>query len=558
MSEAPRPWYRELNGYHWFVLIVCTLGWLCDTGNQQLFANARKPAMAALLNVSANDTIVDRYAGYATSIMLIGWATGGIVFGIMGDRIGRAKTMVWTILAFSVSTGLISLSRTPWEFMGFLFLTGLGVGGQFSVGVSLVAEVMPDRARTPALGLLQAFSAAGNVGAAMMAMGLSHLAFLGVISSPWRWMFAIGVVPALLAVLVFTRLREPEKWQQSVGGEKSQKKAGSLADLFGTPRWRKNVILGMLLALSGVIGLWGIGFFSIDLNQSIIRRAAENECRAQGDAEKDRALLCQCLRSPQLLETLEKEKVRPQDLLSLDDANRDPQQLLATVIDLATEKKTVSAEAVLANLDQPTKSRPAQSTEERQRRAAYLAGGSTADIDAKAEITRVQERTSKIRGEVGKWGAWTSMMFNIGAFLGVYAFSRVTQRIGRRPTFAIFFFAAFVSTAIAFLFMNTKAEIFWMVPMMGFCQLSVFGGYAIYFPELFPTHLRSTGTSFCYNIGRFVAASGPLALGLLTSVVYKNYDEPMRYAGLTMCSIFLLGIVVVYFAPETKDKPLPA
>ncbi|MEW6307122.1 MAG: MFS transporter, partial [Verrucomicrobiota bacterium] len=82
-------------------------------------------------------------------------------------------------------------------------------------------------------------------------------------------------------------------------------------------------------------------------------------------------------------------------------------------------------------------------------------------------------------------------------------------------------------------------------------------GYAVYFPELFPTRLRSTGVSFCYNVGRFVAASGPAVLGLLTSEVFKTQAEPMRYSGLVMCSIFLLGIVVLPFAPETKDQPLP-
>jgi hypothetical protein len=95
---------------------------------------------------------------------------------------------------------------------------------------------------------------------------------------------------------------------------------------------------------------------------------------------------------------------------------------------------------------------------------------------------------------------------------------------------------------------------------MGFFQLSLFGGYAIYFPELFPTHLRSTGTSFCYNVGRFVAASGPTILGLLTSRIFteaNGYAEGMRYAGLTMCSVFLVGLAVLPFAPETKGRPLP-
>ena len=100
-----------------------------------------------------------------------------------------------------------------------------------------------------------------------------------------------------------------------------------------------------------------------------------------------------------------------------------------------------------------------------------------------------------------------------------------------------------------------------MIPIMGFCQLSLFGGYAIYFPELFPTRLRSTGTSFCYNVGRLIAAIGPAALGLLNRA-YEGYAEidsslPMRYAGVTMCAAFLIGLLALPFAPETKDQPLP-
>src|SRR5262249_54034458 len=126
-----------------------------------------------------------------------------------------------------------------------------------------------------------------------------------------------------------------------------------------------------------------------------------------------------------------------------------------------------------------------------------------------------------------------------------------------RATFAVAFLLALASTAMVFLGLRERSQIFWMMPIMGFCQLSLFGGYAIYFPELFPTRLRSTGISFCYNVGRFVAASGPAVLGLLTSEVYRHQPEPMRYAGVTMCSIFLLGLVVLPFAPETRDKPLP-
>ena len=558
MSERPKHWYQELNSYHWFVLLVCTLGWLFDCGDQQLFNLARKPAMAELLQVAPNDAIVGEWAGYATSIMLIGWATGGILFGIMGDRIGRAKTMVWTILAYSIFTGLSGFAQSVSTFMVFRFMTGLGVGGQFAVGVSLVAEAMPDRARTPALGMLQAFSALGNVMAAFVALGLGHLQHTGVIEqSAWRWMFAVGILPAFLAVLVITRLKEPEKWQKSVGQEEDhKKKAGSIRELFGVPRWRRNVIMGMLLALSGVVGLWGIGFFSIDLNRSTVRWTEEQKFRDKHDDEKDQAFLCQLIRAPELLAKVQ-EEIAPQDLLSLEKKNDDARRLYEAAMVLVKGEKPVSALAVLDVLDKPGELRLAQSSDDRERRAAYLAVDVPADIDVDAELERIVTRKADIDAEVSRWGAITSLLFNIGAFFGMYSFSVVTQRIGRRPTFAMFFFAAFVTTTIAFLFMEGPKQIVWMVPLMGFCQLSVFGGFAIYFPELFPTHLRSTGVSFCYNIARFVAAVGPGALGFLTGVVYKNFEEPMRYAGVTMCSIFLIGIVIAYFAPETKDQPLP-
>jgi MFS family permease len=97
-EPAGGPWYQGMTRYHWFVLIVAALGWLFDTMDQQLFVLARQPAMADLLGVSLSDPAVTRYSGYATTIFIIGWATGGLVFGWMGDRIGRARTMVLTIL----------------------------------------------------------------------------------------------------------------------------------------------------------------------------------------------------------------------------------------------------------------------------------------------------------------------------------------------------------------------------------------------------------------------------------------------------------------------------
>src|SRR5262249_3083347 len=211
-------------------------------------------------------------SGYTTSIFLIGWATGGIAFGILGDLIGRARTMALTILLYSLFTGLSALSTGFSDFSLSGFLPGLGVGGEFAVGVSLVAEVMPNRARPFALGLLQGLSAVGNITAALVGIGLSYLAEWGTVDTTWSWrlMFVVGAVPALLVVLVMLRLREPERWQSVAAQRSIRERRGAYgSELFREPRWARNAVVGLLLATSGVIGLWGIGFFSIDLQRII-------------------------------------------------------------------------------------------------------------------------------------------------------------------------------------------------------------------------------------------------------------------------------------------------
>jgi hypothetical protein len=109
-GASDQPWWRELNRYHWFVLLVTAMGWLFDCLDQQLFNLARVPAMKALLQPGQS---VAEYGGYATAIFLIGWASGGLTFGVLGDRIGRAKTMMITILIYSLCTGLSALRLLP-------------------------------------------------------------------------------------------------------------------------------------------------------------------------------------------------------------------------------------------------------------------------------------------------------------------------------------------------------------------------------------------------------------------------------------------------------------
>jgi MFS family permease len=161
-----------------------------------------------------------------------------------------------------------------------------------------------------------------------------------------------------------------------------------------------------------------------------------------------------------------------------------------------------------------------------------------------------------LAGKTTTWIGLTSMFQNLGCFLGVYAFTYLTHYTGRKRAFAVSLVGAMLATAFTFWKLSERSQVFWMIPLMDFAQLSLFGGYAIYLPELFPTRLRSTGTSFCYNVGRLIAAAGPLMLGMLTSQVYHG-PNAMRYAGVTMCPVFLVGLAALPFAPETKGKPLP-
>ncbi len=492
-SSDTRPWYKTLTGYQWFVFIVCCLAWDMDCMDQQLFNLARRPAMQDLVaKVASTDprlpdlkkqletkstgptsdeavlaaqqnADIGSAAGWATSIFIFGWAVGGIGFGVMGDRVGRVKTLMLTILLYAIFTGLSALSRSTLDFYLYRFLTGLGVGGVFAAAVTLLAESMPDRSRTLLIGLFQASSALGNCAAAGISIGfgwavhngrLTDQKLFGVLDmTPWRLMFLVGIIPGLLVVFIQIWLKEPERWlaQKAAGGAKK----GSYTELLGDPRYRSNAIFGLILALAGVIGLWGIGFFSFDLLSYIMNPRYALEAAELG--------------------------------LRGEDADK------------------------------------------------YI----------------IWQRSF--------WSGITSLLQNCGAFFGIFMFSYASQFAGRRPTFAVFFILAGAMTAVVFLFIDTWSEIFWMIPLMGFFQLAIFGGYAIYFPELFPTRLRSTGTSFCYNVGRLIAAVGPAMLGFLTSTVFAAYPFPLplRYAGVTMCSVFALGLIALPFLPETKGKPLP-
>ncbi|MBN2294951.1 MAG: MFS transporter [Pirellulales bacterium] len=440
MSETPQRWYQGLTWYHWLVVIIASCGWLFDCMDQRIFALARQPALEEVLG-GVSSEIVKNWAGYATASMMIGWATGGIIFGVMSDRLGRVKTMVFTLLIYSGFTGLSGLSQSGWDFMAYRFLVGLGVGGMFGAATTLVAESVPERFRAIALGSLQALSATGNIIGSLISTQIrpNEADFLWGMTG-WRIIFFVGIIPALLVIPIALFLREPEPWKEAKRrikeGVDPSEHAGSIPDLFKHPTWRRNTLVGVFLGLSGMAGLWGIGFFS-----------------------------------PELISTA-------------------------------------------------------------------LEGESSQVVD-------------RVRG-------FGLALQDVGSFLGIMTFTVIATCWGRKPAFFLGFLACLVSTIYVYNNLQNASDAYWMLPMMGFAQLSVFGGYSIYFPELFPTRLRGTGVGFCYNTVRYLAAGfPPMLMSLNYLLVEQGVEDSFRVAATIMSSIFVVGIVTLIWAPETKGQPLP-
>ncbi len=527
-------WFQHLTGYHWLVFAVATSGWMFDCMDQRLFILARKPALGQLLGGQAtlNDDFgkqrielllamppderersllnqfglenagelgarlgaeqiaallsvptggsdaglaerlgeervvelravvgrdgasayVNKFSGRATASMIFGWATGGLIFGMLSDKIGRVKTLVITLFFYAGFTGMSALSVASWDFIVYRFLVGLGVGGQFAAAATLVAETMPDHCRAQALGSLQALSAVGNITGSLLARLIApEFEFMGLLMG-WRVLFLIGVLPALLALLMIRHLKEPEKWIEArkAAADGTKKKMGSYIDLFADKRWRKNTIIGVTLAVTGVVGLWGIGFFSPEL---------------------------------------------------VDEALKDePAHVVSNVRSIGT------------------------------------------------------------------------MLQDVGSFFGMFAFMAMATFLGRRQAFFCALLLGMVVTAFVFTNLETASDTYWMLPMLGFATLAIFGGYAIYFPELYPTRLRNTGVGFNYNVGRYLAVPFPMVLMALGAFFTTAFQEGggiqsfyssigltsgFRASAVTMTLVYAIGMFALLFAPETKGKPLP-
>jgi MFS family permease len=403
------------------VLLLASAGWVFDAFEGQLFNITREQMLRDLLGTAATPEAVKRLGELFLAVFLLGGTLGGLVFGSLADRFGRKPVLSATILCYSLFAGLTYFATSAWQVAALRFLVALGVGGEWAVAASLVAEVFPPRARARASGIFQATSVLGTWLAAVAGM---------LVGAQWRMAYLTGVLPALLVLWVRHQVREPESWQQAAA---SGRRRGSFRELLGNARWARPALLGLGLAGVGLGTFWGVTVAGQDLTRELLRR--------QGVSEEQAA---------------------------------------------------------------------------QQSKFAY------------------------------------GIVETAGGGLGLLCFGPLAEWLGRRGAFALMHVLALLIVPLTCYWPHTYGQTLMILPVFGFCTLSIHAGYAIYFPELFPGRLRATGTGFCFNGGRLLAA--PI---LWLSAVIKGSGMDLRLAVSLLSLLFFVGLLLLCFLPETKGQPLP-
>lgn len=452
-SNGDLKWNQGISNYQWLVLVVASLGWVFDIFEGQVFVASMRDAMPQLLGAaSADDPAVARWNNYALASFLLGGAFGGILFGMLSDKIGRSKTMIITILFYSVFTCVTAFANAAWQMVALRFLVAMGVGGEWAVASAMVAEVMPKRSRPVMSSIFHASSVFGTLMA--VAVGFFIISARPWGDDTWRLGFLIGIVPALLVVVIRWKMKEPEQWTKAKERERQDatQVTGSILELFNKKNLR-NTMVGVSLATIGLVTFWGSHIYG----KNALLRSAQNEA-------------------------------------------------------LVTE-------GISENADKAVKA------------AAF---GAHASEIKQAEMI--------------------SMCLNtIGGGLGLVLFGWISNMLGRKGAFVFYHAGGFVMALLMFLVLipqNASVPILCLaLPVFGFLTLGMHAGYAVYFPELFPTRLRGTGTGFCFNSGRF----GTAAAIMLAATMGWASEQTALY----VAPLYVIGILVTLMAKETRGTELP-
>jgi MFS family permease len=435
---APRTsWSSSLDRRQWRSLVAANLGWLFD-GFETYALILTAATVLRRLDPAAPVGRVSFLTGVTIAITLLGWGIGGILGGMFADYFGRRRTLLVAMVLYATFTGLTAVSWSWSSFLVLRFVTGFALGSEWGTGTSLVAEMWPNHLRAKAAGFMQCGLGLGFF------IASACWYFIGPLGpDSWRYMFLIGVLPALFALWLRGKVPESEQWtransqrralrgrarQDLTEGERSYTRL-TLRQILVDPRLRRLTILGCLMSLVTTLGWWGISTWV----------------------------------------------------------------------------------------------------------PAYV--GQFAAHTGRSAVS---------------WSSWAGMIYNAGAIAGYISFGFIADRIGRKPAVLLYFGASLVLTPVLFLWSHSIGVIVVVLVVNGFFTLGQYTWMPVWLPEFYPTHLRATGVAFVFNAARFVAFLGPLTAGAIISHL-GGYGIAATTVGL----IYVLGLVVAPFGPETRGRPLP-
>jgi MFS family permease len=272
-----------MNAYQWTVLFAAWLGWGFDIFDSLLFNYVAPNAVPVLLGLPlgspAARTATLQWTGILTSLLLVGWAVGGIIFGRVADRLGRTRTLLLTMLMYALGTAACAFAPNMAVLVFFRIVASLGIGGEWAAGAAMVAEVVPEHRRVEAGALLYTAAPMGLFLATIVTYQVQGVYFAGSPEVAWRYVFLFGLLPAAIAFLVRLFVKEPERWKKAA----SHAAPPRLAELF-TPQYRAITISGLLMAVVALITWWSCNAFISVVATGLASEAAAGLPPAQATA----------------------------------------------------------------------------------------------------------------------------------------------------------------------------------------------------------------------------------------------------------------------------------
>lgn len=432
----------DMNRYQWTVLFAAWLGWGFDVFDGLLFNFVAPNCVPALLGLpigspeARSQTML--WTGLLTSLLLVGWAVGGILFGAITDRVGRTRTLLFTMALYSIGTAACAFAPNIWVLAACRLVASLGIGGEWAAGAAMVAEVVPEKRRVEAGALLYTSAPIGLFLATFVDWYIAGNLLLDDPTRSWRYVFLAGLIPAAAAFVVRMFIKEPERWSEAARDA-------------SPPAFRELFEGGMARVTFGGLAV------------SVVALVTWWSCNA---------------------------------FISV----------------VATGLAAAQAETL---------------------------GLSPAEIPA---------LTTSVKTHATSY-------FNLGGLIGTLLTVPISKVFGRRIMFGTYFAAAAASILFAFgLDLTPEVRVMMYFPI-GLTIFGVFGAFTYYLPELYPTRLRGTGSGFCYNAGRVIAAFGPFVVAHIASRgadAFRSALDVLYYVGF----VPLLGLAALAIVPETKDRAL--